>query len=169
MPSLDMMNVASSYLQQKQQNGGLRMPSTDSLYKQDRGFGLNILFLGLSFMGQPFQSLACKYSHLLSGGEVLWPEKISVEAIRKNDGQCTGFKLQEIRDFFPASIHPKDYPIPKQNSNQCQIEHSILEFSKNKGMAPSVESPVVRGCYVYSFNLEKNLKKGDKLPCGWDW
>lgn len=181
MPSTRLIEAASSYLKlQKQSHEGLRPTNSNdkSLYKTDRpGEVVNLLMLGLSMMGQPFQSLICMNNDDLSvkdsyvrgvlsgnGGLV---NGVPLSEVRKNDGHCTGYAKDHIKDFFPQNLHPSDYEIPHQSISECALDNGLMVFKPKAELADQL--PTVRVCYTYTFNLSKNIKVGSKLPCGWLW
>jgi len=103
--------------------------------------------MGLSFMGQPFQSLGCLYDKYVVGGQTFHPKPINVTAIRENGGQCTGYKQSEILNYYPTDLHPAVVP-PKQNFEFCSMDQSLIKFRYKNHREVHV-------CYTYIFNVRK--------------
>ena len=55
-----------------------------------------------------------------------YKNNIYVQDIIKNNGSCTGFTPSQVKDFYPSELHPTNYPIPKQNGQGCNLEHSLM-------------------------------------------
>jgi hypothetical protein len=133
-----------------------------------------ILMLGLSYMGEPFQSLGCLYGDQIIGGfarDLTLPKgetsnQIDVNKIRNNGGQCTGYDRKEIMKYFPYELHQNFGPIPKQNFENCNLHHGQMIFQSPD---PDDGTPTVEVCYVYLFNVAKNKPKGSTLPCSLSW
>ena len=130
---------------------------------------LNVLFLGLSFMGQPFQSLGCLHRETLKDGffrtarftkEGERGQNVSLAEITKNKGQCLGVDNDTIDNYFPKETH-HNISLPRQNVYHCSTDHSLFEFQD--------DDYTTRVCFQYMFNMKKNLKAGAKLPCDLDW
>lgn len=167
MPDPSPPAAAKEYLRQ---NPKMRRPRPNDLYQSDDGNVLNIMALGLSFMGQTIMSLACLNDHLVSGGYVSIheaengpPTHGNVQDIRNDGGVCTGYRAPHIADMMPAAMNPSR-TLPKQNVYECSADDSLVEYVNARD--PSL--PRVRLCYVYTFNVGKNWKAGAK-PCGWSW
>jgi len=119
--------------------------------------------LGLSFMGQPFQSLGCLNEGTLVDGwfktarrfrDSPGGENVSLAEIRRDGGQCLGVDSPAIRNYFSS-------PLPRQNVFHCSTDHSLFVFQED-----DVKASV---CFSYLFNLKKNIRQGSKLPCGYTW
>ena len=131
---------------------------------------LTVVMLGLSFMGQPYASLACLHQDLVVNGTSYHAKltedapygRMSLAAIRKDGGACLGVDRDKIRDAFPEATHPPSFPLPRQNAYRCSYDHSMIEFHE-----PG--EPRVRVCYRYTFNMAKNLRPGSSLPCDLAW
>ena len=131
---------------------------------------LTVVMLGLSFMGQPYASLACLYEDLVVNGTSYQAKltedaphgRMSLAGIRKGGGACLGVDRDKIRDAFPEATHPPSFPLPRQNAYRCSYDHSMIEFHE-----PG--EPRVRVCYRYTFNMAKNLRPGSSLPCDLAW
>jgi len=124
-----------------------------------------VLMLGLSFMGQPFQSLGCQYESLLSGGTAfvdwLGVPNTDISEIRRDGGQCTGYELKEISSYYPKDLHP-DVELPTQNLAVCSMDSALMKFKEEGKLEVHV-------CYTYVFNVPQNFPPGSKLPCGLQW
>lgn len=103
--------------------------------------------MGLSFMGQPFQSLGCLYDKYVVGGQSFHPKPINVTAIRENGGQCTGYKQPEILNYYPTDLHP-GVVLPSQNVEFCSMDQSLIKFRYKNHREVHV-------CYTYIFNVRK--------------
>ena len=132
---------------------------------------LTVVMLGLSFMGQPYASLACLHQDLVVNGTSYHAKltedapygRTSLADIRKDGGACLGnVDRDKIRDAFPAATHPPSFPLPRQNAYRCSYDHSMIEYHE-----PG--EPRVRVCYRYTFNMAKNLRPGSSLPCDLAW
>jgi len=55
-----------------------------------------------------------------------YKNNIYVHEIIRNNGSCTGFTPSQVKDFYPSELHPSNYPIPKQNGEGCNLEHSLM-------------------------------------------
>jgi len=55
-----------------------------------------------------------------------YKNNIYVRDIIKNNGSCTGFTPSQVKDFYPSELHPIHYPIPIQNGEGCNLEHSLM-------------------------------------------
>jgi hypothetical protein len=152
-----------------------RVPTKKSMYQDDNGKVLNVLALGLSFMGQPIMSLGCLYNDMVTDNGFLYVQNNkgdkdsmgSIKEVRANGGICSGYMSPNISDMFPTKMNP-DKTAPRQNVHQCSADHSLVEYKDPKD--PNL--PRVRVCYRYTFNVGKNWnpkKPGGKMPCGWDW
>ena len=167
MPDPSPPAAAAEFLRLNANN--LRKPSKKSRYQHDDGKVVNILALGLSFMGQPVMSLGCLYKDMVVDGFV-WKGSNSfgsINEIRQNGSICSGYLASNIKDMFPSNMNPNRVA-PKQNVHECSADHSLVEYVDPKD--PSL--PKVRVCYRYTFNVLSNwrpLKQGGKKPCGWDW
>jgi hypothetical protein len=82
------------YLQSCRIKANITPPSLFlSGYDDEEGTAVNILMLGLSFMGQPFQSFIClnlQYLNHSSSHANKHSTQESVENITANGGHCTG-------------------------------------------------------------------------------
>jgi hypothetical protein len=117
---------------------------------------LVVFMMGLSFMGQPFQSLGCLYADYVIGGTSFYPKRQNISEIRANGGQCTGYKKSSISGFYPANLHP-NVDLPTQNSDECSMDSAIKKFKYKNHREVHV-------CYTYIFNVKKNFRPGSKLP-----
>ena len=167
MPDPSPPAVAKEFLQR---NPKLRKPGLKDLYQNDDGKVLNVMALGLSFMGQTIMSLACLNQHLVDGGYVSVRETATsdskrgnIKNITRNGGGCTGYQAPNIANMMPVAMNPSRAP-PKQHVYECSADDSMVEYVN--ALDPSL--PRVRLCYVYTFNVGKNWKAGKK-PCGWSW
>jgi len=153
-----------------------------------------VLMLGLSFMGQPFMSMGCQFADMVVGGEAdAGKGRVSVESIRENGGQWTGYKQSEIDDFYPPLLHDNKSTMmqagyPRQNVEECSMDHALIKFATTGGVGGSgdgvlsrsratttkaekkekeeeEEAPEMWVCYIYTFNIPKNIKKNHPLPC----
>lgn len=109
--------------------------STDLLAqtpRRDSSRSVIVLMLGLSFMGQPFMSMGCKWSHTVVGGGVSGDGKdsysIPVDVVRANGGQCTGYKRENIADFYSNASHKAEIRLPRQNVDSCNVDHAMIKF-----------------------------------------
>ena len=122
---------------------------------------LNVLFLGLSFMGQPWQSLGCLYSDMVVDGAMSSDTEelnLSVLDIKKNDGICSGYHKKKIDYYHPSELH-QNYSTPVQHAESCSADHAYAIYQ-----SPDPSSPKVKVCFVYTFNVLKNVRPGHKLP-----
>ena len=55
-----------------------------------------------------------------------YKNNIYVREIIRNNGSCTGFTPSQVKDFYPTELHPSNYPIPIQNGEGCNLEHSLM-------------------------------------------
>lgn len=55
-----------------------------------------------------------------------YKNNIYVREIIRNNGSCTGFTPSQVKDFYPPELHPNNYPIPIQNGEGCNLEHSLM-------------------------------------------
>ena len=179
MPDTDILQAAKSFLAHQAKTAiGHRstdkLPPSLSKYQDPPGKAVNILMLGLSFMGQPFTSLVClnnkhvdknssyvDITHLPHGNT----PRLRVDDITKDNGHCTGYAPNRIMDWYPSTLHPANYPFPHQNIQyECAMDYSYMVFrNANSG------TPTVRVCYIYSFDLANTVKDGSELPCDWKW
>jgi hypothetical protein len=114
--------------------------------------------MGLSFMGQPFQALGCLYEEYVSGGTTYLDHRsVNISEIRANNGQCTGYKLSDIMNYYPKALHP-GIELPKQNLEFCSMDSALIKFKYKNHREVHV-------CYTYIFNVPKNFRPGSKLPC----
>lgn len=121
---------------------------------------LNVVFVGLSFMSQPWQSLGCLYSDLVVGGLVSGSdnEMLSVMDVKKDGGVCSAYKREKIIDYHPIALHP-NYSLPVQHSKECSADHAHAIYqSPDPGLSKA------KVCFIYTFNVLKNVKPGHKLP-----
>lgn len=124
---------------------------------------LNVLFLGLSFMGQPWQSLGCLYSDLVVGGAMSTDDsdgnlKLPILDVKKNNGVCSGYRKSKIPFYHPPELH-SNYSLPVQHADSCSADHAYAVYGSSD---PSL--PDVKVCFVYTFNVQKNVKPGHPLP-----
>jgi hypothetical protein len=163
LPKLVPQEVAASYIRA---NSGRSYNRSNNV--------VTVLMLGLSFMGQPFQSLGCLFEEYLTSGEayeIYWESgdrstSFKLEDIRKGNGQCTGYASKEIKKFFPADLHgnmSKD-DLPKQNFDKCHLDHATMRFE-----ARSSNEATMVVCYHYVFNSKQNVRPGSSLPCKLQW
>ena len=129
--------------------------------KKDASKPFVVFMMGLSFMGQPFQSLGCLYQDYVVGGISYYPIRLNITDIRANGGQCTGYKKSEIANYYPAALHP-NVEIPTQNSDDCSMDSALIKFKYKNHREVHV-------CYTYIFNVGKNFPPGSKLPCDLSW
>jgi hypothetical protein len=130
--------------------------------KKGKKKSLNVVMLGLSLMGQPWQSLGCPYSDLVvdgamssdvKGGDLVLP----VKGIRAHGGVCLGYHRDKIPSFHPLHLHT-NYTM--QNSETCSADHSYAVYA-----SPDPTQSTAKVCFIYLFNIFKNIKPGTKLPC----
>jgi hypothetical protein len=186
MPDPSPVHAAKSFLENKIKSGKTHRPITPtSRYPQDKpGRAVNILFLGLSFMGEPFHALLCKHhkdATLVDGfvdyteGEV--ERQLPLTSILKSEPRCSN----ACEDCFKSELHPPASS-PSISSVRFPKEKSSTYYEKtpNTHCSPRLavfESPkghhdpvTVRMCYQYTFNLAKNQQRlYSKLPCGMTW
>ena len=135
---------------------------------------LNVLMLGLSFMGQPFQSLGCLYAdQIVPEASYIKTarrtkdgdrgENVSLDVITKNNGQCLGIDEDLIPSYFPPKTHPSIEELPKQNVYHCSTDHAMFVYNDSES------DYTARVCFQYMFNMKKHLHAGAKLPCGFEW
>lgn len=124
---------------------------------------LNIVMAGLSFMGQPYQSLGCLYSDLVVGGAMSTVKKggdlsLSVLDVKKDGGVCSAYAQDKIAMYHPQHLHP-NYTIPTQHAESCSADHSFVIYK-----SPDPTLPAVKVCFIYLFNVFKNIQPGHPLP-----
>lgn len=124
---------------------------------------LNIVMAGLSFMGQPYQSLGCLYSDLVVGGAMSTVKKggdlsLSVLDVKKDGGVCSAYAQDKIAMYHPQHLHP-NYTIPTQHVESCSADHSFVIYK-----SPDPTLPAVKVCFIYLFNVFKNIQPGHPLP-----
>ena len=165
LPEYTPLSAGIEYLQRKEANGEAhRVPTKTSTYPLDEpGEAVNILWLGLSFMGQPFLSLGCRYRDMLSktsrGHVGSDPEKPLFDVL-DSTGHCT----HTCPDCCNPSLHPpgETCKVPTQ---WCQP--SLFVFETPPGIQPH---KIVRICYQYTFNLPRNMARlYSRLPCDFKW
>ena len=127
---------------------------------------VTVLLLGLSHMGQVFESLGCLYASIIERAVVALPgahRDVTLDEIRANGGQCAG-KRSQIKEEFPAATNPPPLnpPLPRSNFDDCLPNNACVAFHE-----PGF--PRVKVCYAYQFNMRKNLKPNTPLPHGVDW
>ena len=174
MPNTNILHAAAAYLKhQANAPEGLRstIDSQTAKYKEEKGKAVNIVFLGLSTMGQTFASLSCLNQKDIdiensnaAAGPPKWETVSMKDIVGNNNGHCTGYSQEHIKDWFPTHLHP-NYTLPVQNVPSCATDAGFLTFQDKT----STTLPKVRACYTYTFNLPKNFKQGGKLPCGLEW
>lgn len=163
MPKPSIIAAAAFYLRnQASSPAGLR---TSSRFSDLPGTAVNILLLGLSFMGQPFQSLICLNQHHLQAQpsyarDASYKHRVPISDILPHRGHCTGYDVESIRSFFPPHLHANVSP-PQQNMNTCYLENGLMVFSDG--------NITVRVCYTYTFNMEQNIQPNSDLPCDFTW
>lgn len=134
---------------------------------------LTVLMLGLSFMGQPFASLACLNQKTLSldGSKIFGvrrtkdskEEPADVAYVVEDGGACTGAARDDIAAYYPAATHGPDFQIPTQHPYFCNhLGRSLFEYEESG-------YPRVRVCYQYMFNMKKNLRQNAPVACDLDW
>ena len=86
--------------------------------------------------------------------------------MRDTGGQCTGYKNEDIKNFFPRDLHPNmtDADMPRQNSDLCHLDHALMKFDARSSSEASLAV-----CYSYTFNVRNTVKRGQDLPCGLHW
>lgn len=107
-------------------------------------------------------SLGCLFQKDLVGGMASsdnQPLLHSLHDITRDGGQCTGYPTNKISDFYPPALHP-NVSMPVQNVPSCSMDHAYMQFGESSG------KPDITFCYAYTFNIPKNVKKGQPLPCG---
>ena len=176
MPDTTLLKAAQAFLlRQERSYAGLRptASSPTSVYRADTpGKVVNIVMLGLSFLGQPYQSIICNNladvyvnGSFASNIKGVQPQRLPLADVLKDGGHCTGFHTANITDFYPTELHGNTMKPPRQNGLGCNMEHSMVQFKSKSD--PSL--PLVRLCYQYTFNMQKNIKPGNKLPCDLEW
>ena len=138
-----------------------------------------ILLLGLSFLSEPYMALGCLFPESLSNAYARSKQGTrfyeNLADITANNGQCTGYEESHIPDFFPSPLHP-NITMPTQNFPFCTMDASYMEFvsqRKKQLNPPNGEDFVttdengnkITFCFQYTFNVERNVKKGSPLPC----
>jgi hypothetical protein len=133
---------------------------------------LTIMFMGLSFMGEPFMSMGCTYNNMIVGGltsgEVIEEDlKYSVLDVKENGGICSGYPKGKIASFYPPNLHKADKDgIPKQHFETCSLDHANVVYGGG-----GIDQPHMDVCFIYTFNSQKNIRYGQKfamvddLPC----
>ena len=166
MPNPSPPEVAQAYFHRAEKLDSIISPAANSNTEKasaPKKKELVVLMLGLSFMGQPWQSLGCLYSDLVVGG-AMSTEKTGGELvlpvldIKKNGGVCSGYPLSKIPYYHPPELH-QNYTTPTQNSESCSADHAYAVYGSKD---PS--QPTAKVCFVYTFNVEKNVKPGSPLP-----
>jgi len=133
---------------------------------------VNIFFMGLSFMGQPFMSYVCLNEDSLSfahngGGWVLAERQkssetqfVPLEEVLAENGKCSGYSRDHIADWYPPEIHPRT-SLPSQNVHSCNSDAAYVHFGPN---SPDSEDDV-NICYKYTFNLASTVQRGQHFGC----
>jgi hypothetical protein len=183
MPPVTPIEAAAEYLKQKrskfQGTEKAERPVLPSARFKDAkpGKTVNILWLGLSFMGQQFLSSVCQnYGDVGNGPNLVRGEAhikdigdIHTRQHQFNNtitvdptGRCTPNNRQDLIANLEKT-HVQTGKAYKYPSIQCTPHY--FEYSKElKG-----EHITVRYCYSYVFNLAKNYNKYKALPCEFDW
>lgn len=112
----------------------------------DRPF--TVIFYGHSFMRQLFESAACQYAHLVSGGSFdgMEPPR-TLDQIRAGGGTCPGYCNKDLQEKFPPGTHNGEHYVPKQNFDCCHDSGACILYSD-----PNDPSRTVRFCYQYQFS-----------------
>jgi hypothetical protein len=188
MPPVTPLEAAASYLQQKKtKHQGTSLETRPILptgkFQDEPGTAVNILWLGLSFLGQPYLSSLCQNYGTRGNGP-----NISYSVVKKklanssheqkatkngvyvdSAGRCAPDNREDTR---PTMSRTRDltkdprYAYPTENLNPDNVEYSG-EITDSQGQSKNI---TVRYCYKYVFNLAKNQNTLYKtLPCGFDW
>jgi hypothetical protein len=155
MPDISPQAVGKQHQAQRQHDQTRRVPSLPPLPPKKN---TTILFLGLSFLSEPFMAMGCLFSDQVTGGfgSLINPRLLNINKktptnpnptiknpypfpfqpctlpiaeIRQNGGQCTGFERSNIIDFFPPHLH-QGWKLPTQNFNSCTMDHAVMEFGE---------------------------------------
>lgn len=182
MPPTTPLDAGVEYLKQKREKyrGTDRevrpVKSTARFNKDKPGKSVNILWLGLSFLGQQYLSSVCQNYDTRGDG----PSLVQGEAMigYKNNAKSKHVYKRKI------SVDPMDRCVP---DNRIDIVPMLEETRKNTGDKynyPSMyctphfveyskmiggEEITVRYCYSYVYNLAKNFRLHPTLPCEFDW
>lgn len=150
-------------------DGTCRMPPSEpaaaaeawlALHGSDRGRSpdkpLTVLMLGLSFMGQEFEALACMHKNAITGGSVACsvPKRDTairvpvMDIIRNNRTVLKEKTVKSEHDYWLPTIHSgKRYrPRGPDGTTHCEPGNALLEFGSR-----------MRVCWRYLFNLKKTL------------
>jgi hypothetical protein len=188
MPDPSPIHAAKSFLENKIKSGKPHRPITPtSRFPEDQpGKAVNILFLGLSFMGEPFDSLLCMHHNdvtLVDGfadfsvEDKAEPSPLSLTSVMKFEPRCSN----SCDDCFKSELHPpatspsiSSVKFPKEKprtyyeqvpKTHCRARMAVFESPKGHH-----DRITVRLCYQYTFNLGKNQQRlYSKLPCGMTW
>jgi hypothetical protein len=167
MPDPSPPKAAAAYLERTDKNsaftriGRYSNTTADAVTDASTKKTVNVLFLGLSFMGQPWQSLGCLYSDLVVDGKMSSEKdelNLSVLDVKKDGGVCSGYEQKKIPYYHPEGLH-KDYTTPVQHAESCSADHAYTVYE-----SPDPSAPRVKVCFIYTFNVQKNIKPGHKLP-----
>jgi hypothetical protein len=152
MPDISPYAVGKQHQARRQLVNQQKTPRKPLPSKKDT----TVVFLGLSFLSEPFMAMGCLFGDQVTGGmATLIPPRLlninkktpqnphptivnpypyphtpctlPVNEIRKNGGQCTGFERENIIDFFPPLLH-QGWRLPVQNFNSCTMDHAFMEF-----------------------------------------
>lgn len=167
LPDYTPLTAAAQYLASKEARGEPhRVPSNSSRYPDDQpGKTVNILWLGLSFMGQPYLSLACRFKDLLSEESTAQIDGISRPLFSSIDesGHCA----HTCDTCCNEALHPvgEGKMVCKSPTRFCQLEMLVFKSP------PESKDPItVCICYQYTFNIRKNgARLYNKLPCQMQW
>jgi len=147
---------------------GIKKAYESKYINRNRNRPVNIMFMGLSFMGQPFMSYVCLNEESISfregsGGWLLGRDTkgdpdgfVPLEKVLKDGGKCTGYEQEHIADWYEPGLGTM--PIPHQNVYKCETDAAYVHFG-----TPSEET--MRLCYKYTFNLQQNVHVGDNFGC----
>ena len=136
--------------------------------RRPRGDPVTVVFLGLSFMGQPFIAVGCAAESKLTGGAVRTrledpgeePDWRPIADVRRPDasgrpGHCTGFARDDVPAWYPKALHGGARP-PFQRPATCTADGGFYEFA-----GPDA---TLRLCYKYHFGAVRD--RAVDAPCG---
>jgi hypothetical protein len=191
MPSVTPLEAAAEYLEQKR----TKLKDTESSvrpitrgvnkFNDEPGTAVNVLWLGLSFMGQQFLSSLCQNYGDLGNGPSLRKGRVTVGKLIPNGKKKNQRKQkQDVKLAAGTRDHDMQDLTAKTSAGRCTPNNRLdikpgferlgavwpdrhctpksVEYSKN--------NITVRYCYQYVFNLRANAHKMYReLPCGYDW
>ena len=183
MPPTTPLEAAAVYLKQKEMKYNKAemktrpILSTARFNKDKPGKVVNILWLGLSFLGQQFLSSLCQNYGKRGNG----PNLDIIEANLKDvhglthshtfkqatevdpGGKCVPRNREDLKPGLQRAHEETGEPY---NFPSVHCTPNFVEYSK----IIDNEKITVRYCYSYVYNLKKNQRRlYKKLPCNFEW